>query len=227
MRQKWEVLPYEKQILNKEILLNKKILGKFKNILKKTGISLAFAAIAAIVFYHYSQEQLAEHLSEKILRFHVLANSDSEEDQELKLKVRDAIGIYMQQELAGVNGLAESKDIVQQDMTDIVKKAEEVVREQGYSYEVTASLAQVDFPRKTYGEYSFPAGEYEALQVVIGQGKGKNWWCVMYPNMCFFNSTYEVVEEEAGESLQQVLTAEEYAAIMESGDYEVKFKWFD
>ena len=161
------------------------------------------------------------------MRFHVLANSDSPEDQELKLKVRDAVGAYMQQALSQVHGLAESKAIVQQDLKEIVKTAEEVVQSQGYPYGVEASLARVDFPRKTYGTYSFPAGEYEALQVVIGEGSGKNWWCVMYPNMCFFNSTYEVVEEEAEKSLQQVLTAEEYAAIMESGNYEVEFKWLN
>lgn len=220
MRQKWEVLPGEK------FISKGKMWRKIKKILRRSGIGLALAIIAVIAFSHYRQEQLAEQLSEKILRFHVLANSDSQEDQGLKLAVRDAIGAYMQQELAGAEGLAESKKIVEQDLTDIAKKAEEVVEEQGYSYDVTASLAWVDFPQKTYGEYSFPAGEYEALQVVIGQGKGKNWWCVMYPNMCFFNSTYEVVDEEAEESLQQVLTTEEYAAIMESGEYEVKFKLF-
>lgn len=229
MRQKQEVLSNKKPLSNEKFLLNKKLSSRLRKVSEKVsgkaGICLAFVVIAAIIFYQYRQEQLAEQLSEKILRFHVLANSDSQEDQELKLKVRDAVGSYMQQELSGADGLEESKEVVKQDIKDIVKKAEEVVQEQGYDYGVTASLAQVNFPQKTYGDYSFPAGTYEALQVVIGRGKGKNWWCVMYPNMCFFNSTYEVVEEEAEESLRQVLTAEEYAAIMESGDYEVKFKW--
>lgn len=231
MKQKWEVLSEEELLSNRNFVSKEKFQSdkkeKLIKVLGRAGVVLAFAVIAGIVFHHYRQEQLAAQLSEKILRFHVLANSNSQEDQELKLKVRDRIGTYMQQELAGAKELTESREIVQKDMADIVEKAEEVVQEQGYSYNITASLEQVEFPQKTYGEYSFPAGEYEALQVVIGQGKGKNWWCVMYPNMCFFNSTYEVVEEEAGESLRQVLTAEEYAAVMESGDYEVKFKWFD
>lgn len=202
-----------------------KVLSEMKIFLKWTGICLAFAVIAAMVFQQYRQEKLIEGLSDKILRFHVLANSDSQNDQMLKLKVRDAIGAYMQQELSGVTDMEKSMEVVSADLQGIEQRAEEVIRKLGYSYEVSASLARVEFPEKKYGNYTFPAGEYEALQVVIGQGAGKNWWCVVYPNMCFFNSTYEVVDEEAEQSLKQVLTTEEYAAIMEDGDYEVKFKW--
>ena len=205
--------------------VNKKVLISRKKIWKWTGVVLAFAVIVGIGAYQYKQEVLAKELAEKILRFHVLANSDATKDQELKLQVRDAVGVYMQQELAEAESLAESRAIVAQDLDEIVKLAEKIVEENGFAYEVAASLARVDFPEKTYGSYGFPAGEYEALQVVIGEGKGQNWWCVMYPNMCFFNSVYEVVEEEAEESLQQVLTTEEYEAIMEDGAYRVEFKW--
>lgn len=204
---------------DKKMKLNWKVIGK------KTGTVLAFAGIAIIGFSQYKQEQLVEGLSSKILRFHVLANSDSKVDQELKLKVRDAVGGYMQQELEGISDLEESRKIVLAEMKNIEKTAKKVIQEEGYSYEVTASLANVDFPEKTYGTYTFPEGEYEALQVVIGDGNGQNWWCVMYPNMCFFNSMYEVVEEEADKSLQRALTTEEYQAIMEDGKYEVKFKF--
>lgn len=199
--------------------------SKWNVLFRKAAVCLAFAVIAALGLFQYRQELLAEALSDKILRFHVLANSDSKEDQQLKLKVRDAVGSYMQQELAGADDMEESREIVVRDLDVIAEKAREVIEDQGYRYEVTASLASVDFPRKSYGTYTFPAGEYEALQVVIGQGEGKNWWCVIYPNMCFFNNVYEVVDEKAEKSLQNVLTAEEYAAIMESGDYEIKFKW--
>ena len=86
-----------------------------------------------------------------------------------------------------------------------------------------ASLTVTDFPEKTYGDYTFPAGKYEALEVVIGDGGGHNWWCVMYPNLCFFNSVYEVVDDEAKASLQRALTPEEYKSLMENKNYEVKF----
>lgn len=199
--------------------MNWKVFGK------RVGIVIAFGMIAIIGMYQYKQEQLVEGLSSKILRFHVLANSDSVEDQELKLKVRDAVGVYMQQELAGVTQMEETEKIVLENLGNIEETAERVMAEEGYTYSAKATLAQVDFPEKIYGSYTFPAGEYEALQVVIGEGEGQNWWCVMYPNMCFFNSVYEVVEEEADESLRQTLTTEEYAAVMENGNYQVKFKF--
>lgn len=193
--------------------------------LKRTATCMALLVIATIGAYHYSQERLAQELSEKIIRFHVRANSDSQADQDLKLLVRDAVGAYMHRELAGITDAKESRAKIAQDIPAIITAAENAITEQGYDYPVTATLTHTRFPQKTYGSYTFPAGEYEALQLTIGQGKGKNWWCVMYPNMCFSGSVYEVIDEEAGESLKQVLTTEEYEAIMESGDYEVKLKW--
>ena len=198
---------------------------KWKVIVKYSGIICAFAVIATLGFRQYQQERLAEALSEKIIRFHVRANSDMPKDQELKLQVRDAIGAYMRQELDGVSDITESRRILQEDLEQIEARAEEVVQKQGYAYDVTATLTRVEFPDKIYGDYEFPAGEYEALQVIIGAGEGQNWWCVMYPNMCFRGSVYEVVEEDAEESLREVLTAEEYDSIMKSGNFRVKFKW--
>lgn len=186
---------------------------------------MAFAVIAAMSIQKYGQAKLAEELSQKVLRFHVIANSDSEKDQELKLQVRDAVGAYMQSKLAGADSLEQSKTIVSENLKDIIQVAENIVCQQGSSYHVEAALTWVDFPEKVYGEYHFPAGSYEALRLVIGQGEGKNWWCVMYPNMCFADSVYEEVDENAEEALREVLTAEEYEAIMESGSYEVEFKW--
>lgn len=192
-----------------------------------SGILLAAAIVlvCAVGAAKARQQELVKNLSDKIIRFHVLANSDSEEDQELKLKVRDAVGALMQPELAGVRDKEESRRIICGNLERIADRARKVVEEAGYDYPVTAAVCQVDFPEKTYGNYTFPAGEYEALKLTIGAGKGQNWWCVMYPNLCFFNSMYQVVDEEAEESLKQVLTGEEYRAVMEEGNYRVKFKW--
>ncbi|MBR5127361.1 MAG: stage II sporulation protein R [Roseburia sp.] len=169
----------------------------------------------------YLQQQLAE----KVLRFHVLANSDSVEDQQLKLEVRDAIGGYMQEYMK----MTESKEDCQKMVTEQIPVIEEivgeVVKEAGYSYEIHAELTECEFPVKTYGTYTFPAGNYDALRVTIGDGNGQNWWCVMYPNMCFENSMYEVVDEKAEESLRAVLDEEEYQAVLNSGDYEIRL-WF-
>lgn len=192
---------------------------------RRAGILALLLLTIFLGLDRYGKERLARDLSEKIIRFHVRANSDSQEDQALKLAVRDEIGAYMEEELAGIQDIEKSRRKVLQDLEEIERRARKVIAKSGSDYEVSASLAKVDFPEKTYGIYTFPAGEYEALQVVIGQGKGKNWWCVMYPNMCFQGSVYEVVEEEAEASLRQTLTAREYDALMKSGNYRVKWKW--
>ena len=169
-------------------------------------------------------ELLQASIASKILRFHVLANSDSEEDQKLKLEIRDAIGGYLQPLLKEAEDLNATKRIVDEHLGDVVKTAEQTIRENGYMYPVKACIKQIDFPDKTYGEYSFPAGEYEALQVTIGQGEGQNWWCVLYPNMCFKGAVYEVVEEEAKENLKEVLSPWEYEHVFNSDKVELRFK---
>ncbi len=97
----------------------------------------------------------------------------------------------------------------------------------GYTYTVSAQMESTEFPQKAYGNYIFPAGEYQALNVVIGSGKGRNWWCVMYPNLCFHDAVYEVVDEEAEKTLQRVLSEDEYDAVLKSGEYRIRFKYLD
>lgn len=171
--------------------------------------------------------RMQEDIAGKVLRFHVLANSDSREDQALKLAVRDAVGVEMAEVLAGAGDREACEKIINANLNQIKATAERVVEEWGLDYEVEAALEEVDFPVKTYGDYTFPAGKYEALRVVIGEGEGHNWWCVMYPNMCFSGSVYEVVDEEAEEKLREVLDEEEYETVLSSGDYEVRLKCLD
>lgn len=168
-------------------------------------------------------ELLQQSISDKILRFHVLANSDTAKDQKLKLKVRDAVGDYMSDRLKEADSRKESEDIVKVSIPQIEQVAAGIIQEEGYAYPVEASLENCSFPEKTYGDFTFPAGEYEALRVVIGEGEGHNWWCVMYPNLCFSGSVY-AVDTQSGEKLSEELTQEEYAAILEGGDFKVQFK---
>lgn len=151
---------------------------------------------------------------------------DSEADQNLKLAVRDAVGSFMQEKLATVENLEECELVVRQSLGEIEEAAAETIAENGYDYDVTAELEHTSFPVKNYGSYTFPAGDYEALRIVIGEGNGHNWWCVMYPNMCFSDSMYEVVDKEAGEKLREVLTTEEYEKVLAEGDYQVRMKYF-
>lgn len=183
-------------------------------------------AVAALLLggiYQYRQQRMTEEIAGKIIRFHVRANSDTEKDQALKLKVRDAVGTYMQPKLSGISDIDTSRRVVEKNLKQVENTASDVIAAEGYTYDVKACLTVTDFPEKTYGAYTFPAGKYEALEVVIGEGGGHNWWCVMYPNLCFFNSTYEVVDQEAEKTLHQVLTEEEYQSLMEQKNYHVKF----
>lgn len=172
-------------------------------------------------------DPLQPQIAEKILRFHVLANSDSKEDQRVKLLVRDAIGGMMESRLENAADLEASRQIVEENLDEIVRVAASTLKEEGYDYGVNAYLSKVQFPEKTYGEYTFPEGEYEALEVVLGEGEGQNWWCVLYPNLCFRGSVYEVIDEDAKKELKEVLTPEEYADVFESGRFVLRLKFLE
>lgn len=183
----------------------------------------------AVVFLggqYLRRQELQKGIAEKIIRFHVIANSDSTEDQQLKLAVRDAIGQEMGKSLEGVTDKEACETILTEQLSRIEQTADAVIAEAGYQYKTQAYLTTTEFPVKSYGDYTFPAGDYEALELVIGAGEGHNWWCVMYPNMCFSDSVYEVVEEESKESLQQVLSKDEYEEVLSSGNYEIRFRYF-
>ena len=170
---------------------------------------------------------LQPSIASKVLRFHVLANSDSVADQAVKEEVRDAVGVYLQPLLEEAESLEETKQIIGKNIRGVIQVAEETLSKNGYDYKVTAQITRTNFPEKSYGAYTFPKGEYEALQIVIGEGAGQNWWCVLYPNMCFRGSVFEVVEEEAGEALREVLSPWEYADVFDSGKVELRFKFLE
>ena len=196
---------------------------------RKSVLYVCFGAVvllASVLGAQYGKQvKLQREIAEKIVRFHVRANSDSEEDQQLKLEVRDAVGALLGERMKTASDRAECEAVIRASMDEVVETAEHVIEEEGCSYDVTAQLAAVDFPVKTYGDYTFPAGTYEALELVIGEGEGHNWWCVMYPNMCFSDSVYEVVDTDAEESLRKVLTEEEYREVFTEGNYQVRFRY--
>ena len=189
------------------------------------GVTLILVLTMGIMCRKQYENQflLQQQLAEKVLRFHVVANSDTPEDQQLKLQVRDAVGGYMQEKMKDVCSKEECQNIVAAEIPHIEQIAQKVIEKKGYDYSVQAGLMTCEFPVKTYGRYTFPAGTYDALRVTIGEGDGKNWWCVMYPNMCFANSMYEVVDETSENALRAVLDREEYEAILKKGNYEVRF----
>ena len=168
-------------------------------------------------------EKTQEHMAEEVLRFHVLANSDSKEDQNLKMKVKDTVVSWMEEEM-DTESLAQTKAFIRSHLPQIEALAEETIQKEGYSYPVRASLEWTVFPEKTYGDITFPAGTYEALRIQIGEAKGPNWWCVLYPSLCFIDSVHAVVPEKGKKQLEHVLTEEEYEMVTATSKF--KIKWF-
>lgn len=174
--------------------------------------------------------EIQQGIAGEVFRLHVIANSDTEKDQELKLKVKTRIVEYLKEILGEDAGLEETKEAVLTHLTEIEQEAENIIEEQGFDYPVEVVVEKTYFPEKTYGDCTFPAGEYEALKVKIGSAKGQNWWCVLYPSLCFLDDTYGIVTEVKKEDLKEVLTAEEFQEIL--GDSREKkklrfgFRWF-
>lgn len=177
-----------------------------------------------LVYRSTSSEQ--KNISNKIIRFHVLANSDSIEDQSLKLKVKDEIIKYMMPKLDKSNSIDESRKILKENDKEIKKIAENIINKNGYKYSVNTYLGQDQFPIKTYGNITLPQGQYEAYKIVIGNGQGQNWWCVMFPPLCFVDVTKgEVSTKETEQKMKKVLKEEELKSINNSkNSYEIKFK---
>jgi len=164
-----------------------------------------------------------ERLADEVFRFHVLANSDKEVDQELKLKVRDRVLSYMEEAMELDKVLCGSttthvncrdvKTWAAGHLDEIEQVASNVIFTEGFDYPITARVTECYFPDRRYGDVLFPKGYYEALRVEIGEAKGHNWWCVLYPSLCFTDATCAVVTEDGEEELQKVLDAETYKTV--------------
>ena len=170
------------------------------------------------------ERQTQESLAKEVFRFHVLANSDSQEDQDLKMQVKAAVLDYMKQEIPDSKTAEETKTWAKTHLKDIEQVAQNMISQKGYSYPVTAEVTNCRFPEKSYGDVTFPAGMYDALRIKIGNAKGQNWWCVLYPNLCFIDAVNAVVPEEGKEELKEVLDEEEYEMV--TADTKFKIKWF-
>ena len=167
----------------------------------------------------------SNNLSESVFRLHVLANSDSEEDQALKLKVRDSLLNYMNNLCLNCSTKSEAISLVQEHSQEFQQVAENVISENGYNYPVKINVGNFYFPTKNYGDISLPAGLYDALRVEIGNAKGQNWWCVMFPSLCFIDVSSGIVDEKAKENLKENLEPESYSIISDKSNSELKFKF--
>lgn len=142
----------------------------------------------------YEKELVYEEIEKEIIRFHVIANSDSKEDQDLKLKIRDAVVDFVYKGLENSTSLEESRKFILDNKSEIESIARKEIENQGYDYKIESVLSRENFPDKMYGDVVFPQGEYEAYRILIGEGNGQNWWCVMFPPLCFVDGTKEAID---------------------------------
>ena len=194
----------------------------------KKYILLLIVSVLFLLLSAYSYvNAVSNNLADSVFRLHVIANSDSKEDQELKYKVRDKFIEYMNTLTNDINSKEEVIEIAKTHLEDFKEIAQNVVKENGYNYDVNLEIGNFSFPTKTYGDISFPAGFYDALKVEIGKAEGQNWWCVMFPPLCFVDVTSGVVPEESKENLEENLGDEEYELISDTENnsiLNIKFK---
>lgn len=192
--------------------------------------------MVSAVVYDYEKNAtkaaVLEGISDSLIRFHVIANSDTDEDQQLKLKVRDAVLAKMTGILSESESIDDTRQLIYDHMDMMNEIAGTIIKDYGYDYKVDISLKLEQFPLKAYGDIILPPGKYEALLIEIGEAKGKNWWCVMFPPLCFVDVTHGVVPEATKETLKNVLTDDEYNTVVVSETKEdmpikVKFKLFE
>ena len=195
-----------------------------KKICVLAGILISLLVTGIVV--NTKQSRMQQNLAKEVFRFHVLANSDSEEDQALKMQVKEAVIAYMKEEIPSSDSVEMTKEWAKSHLDAIVNLAEAVLLEEGYAYEVTAEVTTCDFPEKTYGDITFPPGEYEALRIEIGEAKGQNWWCVLYPNLCFIDAVHAVVPEEGKKDLKKVLEEDTYEMVTATTRFRIGWFFF-
>ncbi len=189
-----------------------------KNKILKIEISVAVSILLCLVFNFTVFSKQCENIREKMLRMHVIANSNSIEDQNLKLKVRDAILIKGREIFDGSITANEAEEKIKPYIKDLEETALLVIKREGYDYDVNITVQKDFFKTRTYDNcVTLPAGYYNAVKVVIGEGKGENWWCVMFPPMCLPAANAEC-------KINDVLNNEENNIVSNGNKYKLKFK---
>lgn len=194
---------------------------KLKHILL---ISLLLVIFLIFNLFSYSNSVFAG-LQDNIFRLHILANSDSEEDQALKLKIRDCVISYMETINNSSTTKEETINNVNSNLDNIKQIAENKIKELGYDYKVNIEIGNFYFPTKYYGNISLPAGNYDALKINIGEAQGQNWWCSLFPPLCFIDISNGYLEDNDKEILENNLSEEEFMLVSSSSpDIKLKFK---
>ena len=192
---------------------------------KRFTILIFLLLIYILISANAYTNAVCSDISDSVFRLHVIANSDSVEDQNLKYIVRDNVLEYMNTLTTGATTKEEIIEIAANHLEDFKQIAQDTVYENGFDYEVSVEIGNFEFPTKTYGDVSFPAGFYDALKIKIGNAEGQNWWCVMFPPLCFIDVSSGVVPDDSKEILESELSEEEYTLITGTeSETKIKFK---
>lgn len=194
-----------------------------KNSKRLLIIFILFIIYILLSLFSYSNA-VSSDIQNSVFRLHVIANSDSKEDQDLKYKVRDSLIDYMNLISKDITSKEEAINIAIKNKNQFYNIAKNVILANGFNYNVNIEIGNFSFPTKNYGDISLPSGFYDALKVEIGEASGQNWWCVMFPSLCFVDLTEGIVPEESKKDLQNSLQEEEYNLIS-SDSLEFKFKF--
>ena len=192
----------------------------------KMVIILSFLLFIYISISAFSYAQtISTDIANSVFRLHVIANSDSKEDQNLKYKVRDSLLKYMNSICKDCTSKEEAIILVEKNKYNFEQIAINTIKENGYSYSVKINIGNFEFPTKNYGDISLPAGYYDALKVEIGKANGQNWWCVMFPPLCFVDISSGIVPDESKELMEENLSDEEFALISNKTNNGIEFKF--
>lgn len=195
-----------------------------KNLKRVLIIFILFTIYILLSLFSYSNA-VSNDIQNSVFRLHVIANSDSKEDQNLKYKVRDALIEYMNSISKDITSKENAINIAKKNKNDFYNIAKKVILDNGFHYDVNIEIGNFSFPTKTYGDISLPSGFYDALKVEIGEASGQNWWCVMFPSLCFVDVSEGIVPEESKENLESNLQEEEYNLISsDTLEFKLKFK---
>lgn len=179
--------------------------------------------LAAVLLYIVDIFQDKAQLRDQIVRLHVIANSDSETDQNIKLQVKDTVAAYLNEKMSAIADVEEAKTFINDNLQKIEQLANTKLQELGAKYKATVSLDLAEFGERVYDTFSLPAGVYEALRIEIGEAEGQNWWCVVFPTLCI-PKTVEAFEGEAIEAgMNDTLTS----TLTREKNYEIRFFLLD
>lgn len=195
-----------------------------RNIAWAAGLAAGLLALAVTAGLHREEVKIQQEIASCVVRFHVKANSDRKQDQENKLAVRDALLEEMEKMLGKNTDRKETEEILKEHLPQLQLCAEEVLRWRDCAQPVEVTFGEAWFPQKTYGAYTFPSGDYEALNVTIGGGEGHNWWCMVYPSLCFPDALHPVPDKEGERKLETILSDEAYDSILRHG--KLRFSFF-